>query len=534
MPQESTQGSAAIASGTAAGWTVASTFGNVGVAVGGTAFGVGALPVMGAGTLAGAVTGAAVYGAYRGLSEGDPLAFGSLGLGAAAGAGVSASVGGIGVVGGFGGVGLGIGAMTMMGGVAGLGLYGVAKMLDSPKESAFSAFSRMEERINEDLAYSTAYTSALIELTFPEDDILRTILEYEVDEDLARLRQEIQQVDPQAWIRAEQTIQMLPSSGSPPSSSVNLVKVYELQHHSADINALVFHPNQTQLLSASSDQTISCVGITTGKRQYCWNSPDSTLSMAVNPHNNTLLSGGEATNLTNWNLETGQLTEMLDPAPRSRQNNHFIHSICAGAKGQLFASAGADQVVTLWCKHEFNKLRYRPLRWLKGHTDTIFSIALSADERYLASGSADATIRVWDLELMWSEPKILTGHQGAIYAIVVCPTYPLLVSAGQDGTLRLWDLTTGQLLKTIQAHSQAIRFLAFSPNGSLLVSSGNDNATRLWSVVDQEIAGESRNLRLECQAMLTGCGPAAFNQAGNILATGDRTGKITLWRAIQS
>jgi WD40 repeat protein len=200
----------------------------------------------------------------------------------------------------------------------------------------------------------------------------------------------------------------------------------------------------------------------------------------------------------------------------------------------LFASAGADQIVTLWRKHELYKLHYRPLRWLKGHTDTVFSVTLSNDERYLASGSADATIRVWDLELMWSEPRILKGHRGAVYAVVACPTYPLLASAGQDGTLRLWDLPTGQLLKSVQAHSQAIRFLAFSPDGSLLVSSGNDNVTRLWSIVDQEIVGEPRNLQVERQATLTGCGPAAFNQAGNILATSDRSGKLTLWRTTQA
>lgn len=357
----------------------------------------------------------------------------------------------------LGGVGLGLGAMTMMGGVAGLGLYGIAKMLNSgPKESAWDAFSRMEERINEDLAYSMAYSSALIELTFHEDDIQRTFLEYEAEADLARLRRELQQVDPEAWTRADQTAQML-ATAEASTGSVTLVKVHGLQHHSADINAIAFHPNQTELLSASSDKTISCLNVITRRRKYCWNSPNSTLTMAVNPLNNSLLSGGEAANLTNWNLDTGQLTEVLHPDPKSRQNNHFIHAVCAGARGKLFASAGADQVVTLWRKHELYNQRYRPLRWLKGHTDTVFSIALSSDERYLASGSADATIRVWDLELMWSEPRILTGHRGAIYAVAVCPTYPLLASAGQDGTLRLWDLPTGQLLKSVQAHSQLKR-----------------------------------------------------------------------------
>lgn len=527
MPQDSKGGSVAIASGTAAGWTVASTLGNVGLVAGGTAFSVGAAPIMGAG----AVAGAAAYGAYRGVTEGDPLAFSSLGLGAAAGAGLSASIGGVGIVGGFGGVGLGLGSMTAMGGIAGLGLYGIAKMLDSgPKESAFAAFSHMEERINDDLTYDMAYTSALIELSFPEDDILRTILEYEADADLALLRQEVQQVDPKAWVQAEQKAQASASAGT--SSTIKLLKIHELHHHSADINALAFHPDQTHLFTASNDKTISCVNVMTGRRQYCLHSPNPTLDMAINPVSHTMLSGGEAPQLTNWNLATRGMTEMLNPEPQRYQSSSFVHAVCSGSQGKVLASAGADQQITLWHQHEFQKLNYRPFRWLKGHRDTIFSVALSANEQHLASASADNTVRIWDLR-SWNPPKILQGHKGYVYQVAICPTHPLLASAGQDGTLRFWNLETGTLLQTIQVDNKAIRFLVFSPDGSLIISSGNNQQTVLWSVVDQENLGQSRSIQLKRQMTITGCGPAGFNQAGTVLATSDQTGKLKLWRLCQ-
>jgi hypothetical protein len=108
----------------------------MGLAGGFGAVGIGMAPV----TVAGAVAGAAAYGAFKAIAQGDSAAFGAIGIGALGGAGVSATVGGMGLAGGFGAVGIGMGTMAAAGGVVGLGVYGLYKIINGA--DAASNFSR--------------------------------------------------------------------------------------------------------------------------------------------------------------------------------------------------------------------------------------------------------------------------------------------------------------------------------------------------------------------------------------------------------
>lgn len=93
---------------------------------------------LGLGTMVGtgAIIGSATYGAFKSIEEGDTTALSAVGLGAVSGAGVSAAVGGMGLSVGGTAFGVGLGAMAMAGGVVGLGIYGFTKMLSQPSSQA--------------------------------------------------------------------------------------------------------------------------------------------------------------------------------------------------------------------------------------------------------------------------------------------------------------------------------------------------------------------------------------------------------------
>ena len=94
----------------------------------------------------------------------------------------------------------------------------------------------------------------------------------------------------------------------------------------------------------------------------------------------------------------------------------------------------------------------------------------------LATGSGDATVRLWDPATGISVGEPLRGHTGWVVAVCAVPGpdgRTLLGTAGEDATVRLWDpatgeelirLVTGAPLTTICAHTSAPdtgSFLAF-------------------------------------------------------------------------
>jgi hypothetical protein len=78
------------------------------------------------------------------------------------------------------------------------------------------------------------------------------------------------------------------------------------------------------------------------------------------------------------------------------------------------------------------------LRTLKGHTDSVNSVALSADGQILASGSHDDTIKVWEL----STGKLMRTltDEGGVFSVAISPDGQTLVSGSWDQTIKVWGV----------------------------------------------------------------------------------------------
>jgi WD40 repeat protein/serine/threonine protein kinase len=123
------------------------------------------------------------------------------------------------------------------------------------------------------------------------------------------------------------------------------------------------------------------------------------------------------------------------------------------------------------------------------------AVALSANDRWVATGGDDALVHVWDSLKASAEPmptpaageRVLElrrfgapGHK--MDRVAVSPDGRFALSAGYDGMVRYWDLAQGAELRAIPAHKGAVRYVTFSPDGKQALSCGEDKLACLWDL----------------------------------------------------
>lgn len=98
---------------------------------------------------------------------------------------------------------------------------------------------------------------------------------------------------------------------------------------------------------------------------------------------------------------------------------------------------------------------WRCIHTLTGHSNWVFSVAISPDGQTLASGSSDKTIKIWHLDT-GKLLHTLMGHSEWVRSVVFSPDGQTLVSGSDDKMIKIWQVTTGQLLNTLTGHSAAV------------------------------------------------------------------------------
>ncbi|KAF4975291.1 hypothetical protein FZEAL_7904 [Fusarium zealandicum] len=142
---------------------------------------------------------------------------------------------------------------------------------------------------------------------------------------------------------------------------------------------------------------------------------------------------------------------------------------------------------------EPSKPNYRARLVLHGHAKPISQVRISPNGRFIASASADATIKIWDAAT-GAHMDTLVGHMAGVSCLAWTPDSNTIASGSDDKAIRLWDRVTGrpratarktetgQEMATLKGHHNYIHCLAFSPKGNILASGSYDEAVFLWDV----------------------------------------------------
>ena len=208
---------------------------------------------------------------------------------------------------------------------------------------------------------------------------------------------------------------------------------------------------------------------------------NSIYSVSFSPDNTTIVSASSDNTVRLWNVNTGETKVTLIGHTDS------VNSVAYAPNGHTIATASSDKTVRLWNattgKHEAT---------LTGHTDSVTWVTYSPHGNMIATASGgrhsnDNTVRLWNAKTGETQ-AILTGHH-RIKSIVYASDGETLTYQQENGVWS-WDAKTGKH-KTTRVHkvkdtpteySHAGGVSVYSPDGNTVATVGSLHTVQLSDV----------------------------------------------------
>lgn len=148
----------------------------------------------------------------------------------------------------------------------------------------------------------------------------------------------------------------------------------------------------------------------------------------------------------------------------------------------------------------------QPIRVVgRAHDAPVYVCKVDPTSTYLASGSADGVVKVWDI-VRGYVTHVFKGHGGVVSALAFnYPKNPSLVNQSQkmqlvtasvDTRIRIFDLTaiaqkasgTHKPVAVLEGHVSVPRGLDVSPEGKWLISGGRDSVVLIWDLSSERVS----------------------------------------------
>ncbi|MBT1700753.1 WD40 repeat domain-containing protein [Fulvivirgaceae bacterium PWU4] len=124
----------------------------------------------------------------------------------------------------------------------------------------------------------------------------------------------------------------------------------------------------------------------------------------------------------------------------------------------------------------------------KAHTNSVFTLRYTSDQKYLMSGSRDARLKVWDVQGSYHQAAEVVAHMYAINHLDFSPDGKHFVTCSMDKSIKVWDAEELKLLKVIDrarhaGHGTSVNKLLWTGYNNQLISASDDRTISLWQII---------------------------------------------------
>ena len=195
-----------------------------------------------------------------------------------------------------------------------------------------------------------------------------------------------------------------------------------------DIMALAWHPTRSILATGGDDGRVFMWDVDSGVCQEFCKVTAAVRGLAWSPDGSTLAMTNSANDeyggVVLWDVQTRQLL-------RDIRLEAFAYSPRWSPDGRVLLTPGFTGIVHVLAHDDLQVLRR-----LSGHASRVYSVDISRDGRFVASGSMDQTVRVWDL-ITGKELVTLEGQTGSVQCVQFSSDAQMLASKAQR-QVRMW------------------------------------------------------------------------------------------------
>ena len=203
-------------------------------------------------------------------------------------------------------------------------------------------------------------------------------------------------------------------------------------------------------------------------------------TLSYSPVNDSAIAtGGVGNSISLWNLQNESKITL-------RGHRDTVNSVAYSPNGKTLASGGDDWTLRLWdttrgentatLKHVVDRTKY-----------AVTAVAFSPDGQILATAAIH--IKLWNLR---NQAEIATLRRDNYVRALDFSSDGRFLAAGDQGgprNVKVWDVSTRQAVASMQADSKAVYSVVFSPDDRLLASAGYDGIIKLWTVSDWNLQG---------------------------------------------